>query len=158
VLASSGQQILVTDADLPTPIEELESLQREMRSGASAAIGSRARLGIERADVRQHPTRALLGRLANGVIRALAVPGIHDTQCGFKLFDGTKARATFTAARIDGWGFDIEILRRFCRQGWQISEVPVSWEHQQGSKLRPVDYLITLGELIRIRFSEHRWG
>ncbi|MGW7050593.1 glycosyltransferase [Streptomyces sp. NPDC054887] len=158
VLASRGARVLVTDADLATPIEELDRLDKELaqdEEGLAAAIGSRAHPESS-IDVHQRRVREWLGRLGNRLIRAVAVPGIRDTQCGFKLFDGDKARAAFADARLDGWGTDVEILQFFRRAGWQVAEVPVRWAHQAGSKVRPVDYLNVLVELARLRFRRVR--
>ncbi|WP_433515904.1 dolichyl-phosphate beta-glucosyltransferase [Nonomuraea sp. CA-143628] len=149
VLASRGGQVLFTDADLATPIEELAGLRATLALGADAAIGSRACPGA-RVETPQHVVRRLLGTLGNRLIQASAVPGVADTQCGFKLFDGEKARLAFGRARVDGWGFDVEILRAFSRRGWVVREVPVRWAHQPGSKLRPHHYLRMLIELCRV--------
>ena len=117
VLASYGRRVLVTDADLATPIEELDRLDKQLAAeDSAAAIGSRAHPD-SRIEVHQHRLREWLGRVGNRLIRAVAVPGIHDTQCGFKLFDGDRARAAFADSRLDGWGIDVEILRYFRRAG-----------------------------------------
>ncbi|MBH5337583.1 glycosyltransferase family 2 protein [Streptomyces pactum] len=150
VLASRGRRVLVTDADLATPIEELALLHDRLDAGCAAAIGSRARPG-SRIEVRQHALRHLLGRAGNRVIRALAVPGVGDTQCGFKLFDGDRARTAFGRSRTDGWGIDVEILRMFQQARWPVAEVPVRWAHQSGSKVRARDYPAVLWELLRLR-------
>ncbi|WP_411138645.1 dolichyl-phosphate beta-glucosyltransferase [Streptomyces sp. C10] len=150
VLASRGGRALVTDADLATPIEELALLHDQLDAGYAAAIGSRAQ-GDAHVEVRQHPLRKLLGRAGNQVIRAVAVPGVRDTQCGFKLFDGDQARAVFGRSRVDGWGIDVEILRTFHEAKWPVAEVPVRWAHQAGSKVRALDYAGVLLELVRLR-------
>ncbi|MFJ4922448.1 glycosyltransferase [Streptomyces sp. NPDC088725] len=151
VLASYGRRVLLTDADLATPIEELALLDARLTAdGTGAAIGSRAHPDA-RIEVRQRRVREWLGRLGNGLIRLVAVDGISDTQCGFKLFDGDQARAAFADSRLDGWGIDVEILRYFRRSRWPVTEVPVRWAHQAGSKVRPLDYLGVLSELIRLR-------
>jgi len=150
VLASRGRRVLVTDADLAAPIEELEALGKALGEGHAAAIGSRARPGATIAR-HQHRLRELLGRAGNFLIRATTVPGIRDTQCGFKLFDGDRARAAFAASRLDGWGIDVEILMYFRRFGWPVAEVPVRWSHQAGSKVRPFDYVRVLAELVTLR-------
>ncbi|MDX6363495.1 MAG: hypothetical protein QOC85_2505 [Streptomyces sp.] len=146
VAASYGRRVLVTDADLAAPIEELERLDKALADGQAAAIGSRATPGatIER---HQHRLRELLGRAGNFLIRRVAVPGIRDTQCGFKLFDGDRAREAFAASRLNGWGIDVEVLQHFRRSGWPVAEVPVRWSHQPGSKVRPFDYGRVLTEL-----------
>ncbi|MFJ8588514.1 dolichyl-phosphate beta-glucosyltransferase [Streptomyces sp. NPDC093595] len=151
VLASYGRRVLVTDADLATPVEELDRLDKELTAeGAAAAIGSRAH-PESRIEIHQRRLREWLGRLGNRLIRAVAVPGVRDTQCGFKLFDGDKARAAFADSRLDGWGIDVEILRFFRQAGWPVTEVPVRWAHQEGSKVTPLDYARVLGELVRLR-------
>ncbi|MDI3384639.1 glycosyltransferase family 2 protein [Streptomyces sp. B-S-A8] len=146
VAHTRGRRVLVTDADLATPVEELEHLEKELGEGCAAAVGSRARPGST-IETHQSRTRELLGRGGNFLIRAVAVPGIRDTQCGFKLFDGESARAAFAAARTDGWAIDVEVLRYLRGRGLRIAEVPVRWAHQEGSKVRPLDYLRVLGEL-----------
>ncbi|MCX4824693.1 glycosyltransferase family 2 protein [Streptomyces sp. NBC_01142] len=151
VLASYGRRVLVTDADLATPIEELDRLDKQLAAeDSAAAIGSRAHPD-SRIEVHQRRMREWLGRMGNRLIRAVAVPGIHDTQCGFKLFDGDRARAAFADSRLDGWGIDVEILRFFRREGWPVTEVPVRWSHQAGSKVRPLDYGRVLLELVRLK-------
>ena len=154
VLASRGADVLVTDADLSAPIAELDRLWA-MRGGAVAAIGSRSERST--IGVRQNPVRETLGRLGNLLIRAVAVRGIADTQCGFKLFRGPEARALFAMARLDGWGIDVEILHLCARFGWPVAEVPVRWSHVSGSKLRPGAYLQVLTDIVYVRLV-HRWG
>ncbi|MER5884221.1 dolichyl-phosphate beta-glucosyltransferase [Streptomyces sp. NPDC001941] len=149
VLASYGRRVLLTDADLATPIEELDRLDKEP-GAEGAVIGSRA-LPDSRIDVHQRRSREVLGRLGNRLIRAVAVPGVRDTQCGFKLLDGERAREAFAASRLDGWGIDVEVLRYFRHRGWPVTEVPVTWAHQPGSKVRPLDYARVLGELVLLR-------
>ncbi|MEW2388796.1 dolichyl-phosphate beta-glucosyltransferase [Streptomyces venezuelae] len=150
VLASYGSRVLVTDADLAAPIEELDHLDKALTDGHAAAIGSRARPGAT-IDTHQHRLRELLGRTGNFLIRSVAVPGIRDTQCGFKLFDGDRAREAFAASRLHGWGIDVEILQYFRRAGWPVAEVPVRWSHQEGSKVRPLDYVKVLAELTTLK-------
>ncbi|GHH69389.1 hypothetical protein GCM10018793_01760 [Streptomyces sulfonofaciens] len=150
VLASYGRRVLVTDADLAAPIEELEALDKALTEGYAAAIGSRATPGAT-IETHQHRLRELLGRGGNYLIRGIAVPGIRDTQCGFKLFDGDVAREAFAASRLTGWGIDVEILRHLRRTGRPVVEVPVRWAHQEGSKVRALDYPKVLAELTLLR-------
>ncbi|MGW3143978.1 dolichyl-phosphate beta-glucosyltransferase [Streptomyces sp. NPDC001177] len=150
VAASRGHRVLVTDADLAAPIEELERLDKALSEGHAAAIGSRSVPGAA-IDNRQHRLRELLGRAGNFLIRATAVPGIRDTQCGFKLFEGDRAREAFAASRLDGWGIDVEVLQHFHRSDWPVTEVPVRWSHQPGSKVGPLDYARVLTDLARLR-------
>ncbi|MET8980770.1 dolichyl-phosphate beta-glucosyltransferase [Streptomyces sp. NPDC004539] len=151
VAASRGRRVLVTDADLATPVEELEHLEKELADGG-AAIASRSAPG---ATVSAHPhrLRRLLGGAGNFLIRRTTLPGIRDTQCGFKLYNGDTARDAYAASRLDGWATDVEVLRRLHRVGAPIAEVPVRWAHQPGSKLRPLDYGRFLADLIRLNRS-----
>jgi glycosyltransferase involved in cell wall biosynthesis len=150
VAASLGRRVLVTDADLAAPIEELEQLEKALSEGNAAAIGSRCVPGATIGE-RQHPVRELLGRAGNLLIRRAFLRGVRDTQCGFKLFEGERAREAFAASRLNGWGIDVEVLRHFRRADWSIAEVPVHWSHQPGSKVRPLDYVRVLAELARLR-------
>jgi hypothetical protein len=111
---------------------------------ASRALGT--------SDVRraQSPLRVMLGRLGNLWIRTWAVPGIRDTQCGFKLFEGDVGRDLFARCREDRFGIDIEVLHLAGRLGHPIAEVGVRWEHQEGSKVRPRDYVDVLVKVPRI--------
>ncbi|MFI6659924.1 dolichyl-phosphate beta-glucosyltransferase [Streptomyces sp. NPDC050523] len=155
VAASRGRRVLVTDADLASPIEELERLDKALSEGNAAAVGSRALPGATIGD-RQHPLRELLGRAGNLLIRRIAVPGIRDTQCGFKLFEGDRAREAFAASMIDGYGIDVEVLRHFHRAEWQVAEVPVRWSHRPGSKIRSLDYVRVLADLTWLRVRAAR--
>ena len=150
VAASRGTRVLVTDADLAAPIAELEVLDKALTEGHAAAIGSRSVPGST-IENHQHRVRELLGRAGNFLIRGVAVPGIRDTQCGFKLFDGDRARTAFAASRLNGWGIDVEVLQHFRRADWPVAEIPVRWAHQSGSKVRPLDYARVLAELTALK-------
>jgi dolichyl-phosphate beta-glucosyltransferase len=157
VAVTRGERVLMMDADLATPIEELDALERALDAGARVASASRA---VGTSDVRraQSPLRVLLGRLGNLWIRAWAVPGIHDTQCGFKLFEGEVARRLFSLCREDRFGIDIEVLHLATRLGYSIAEVGVRWEHQEGSKVRPRDYFDVLVKVPAIAWSSRKVG
>ncbi|MEW2113853.1 dolichyl-phosphate beta-glucosyltransferase [Streptomyces sp. NPDC005474] len=150
VAASRGARVLVTDADLAAPIEELAVLDEALTEGHAAAIGSRSVPGAT-IEHHQHRVREFLGRAGNFLIRRVAVPGIRDTQCGFKLFDGDRARTAFAASRLNGWGIDVEVLQHFRRADWPVAEIPVRWSHQSGSKVRPLDYARVLAELATLK-------
>lgn len=153
-LASHGHEVLISDADLSTPIEEIERLWAA-RGDAVVAIGSRAHSGST-IEVHQERIRRILGRLGNRFIRAMAVPGIGDTQCGFKLFDGAVARELFAMSKVNGWGIDVELLHLCARFGWPVVEVPVRWAHSTGSKLRPTAYVHVLTEIMFLRLAHRR--
>lgn len=150
VLASRGRRVLVADADLATPIEELTLLHDRLDEGFAAAVGSRARPEA-RIEAPQPPLRRLLGKAGNLAVRATVLPGFRDTQCGFKLFDGDCARAAFGRSRADGWGIDVEILRVFRQAGLPVAEVPVRWSHRTGSKVTACAYAEVALELVRLR-------
>jgi dolichyl-phosphate beta-glucosyltransferase len=156
VAATLGARVLLMDADLATPIEELESLGRALDEGYKIATGSRA-VATSNVTRPQSAWRVLLGRAGNLWIRSLAVPGVHDTQCGFKLFDGDIARTLFARCREDRFGIDIEVLCLARRKlGLPIAEVGVRWEHQEGSKVRWKDYLDVLVQVPRIVWGVFR--
>ncbi|HEY4024884.1 MAG TPA: dolichyl-phosphate beta-glucosyltransferase [Candidatus Dormibacteraeota bacterium] len=153
VLATSGELVLLSDADLSTPVEELERLRAAIWSGAGLAIGSR-RLGSSRVGVRQPLPRRVMGAVFNLFVRALVLPGISDTQCGFKLFRGDLARRVFSAARVDGFAFDVEAILLASQLGERVAEVPVAWHDSRQSRVRPLrDALAMFVELLRIRRS-----
>ena len=155
VLASSGNPVLVSDVDLSTPLAEWVKLAERLPSHP-VAIGSRG-LGEDLVRLRQPFHRRLLGKAGNLLVRLLAVPGIRDTQCGFKLFRGDVARDLFRQARIDGFAYDMEILFLARRHGFSIAEVPVLWFNSLESKVSVVrDSLRTLWDLLRLRWIHRR--
>ncbi|HEY4229536.1 MAG TPA: dolichyl-phosphate beta-glucosyltransferase [Thermoanaerobaculia bacterium] len=155
VLASTGDPLLVSDVDLSTPLSEYDKLAERLPSHP-IAIGSRA-LQQDLVRKRQAFYRVLLGRAGNQLIQLLAVPGIQDTQCGFKLFRGDVARELFREARIERFAWDVEILYLARRRGLAIAEVPVLWFNSPESKVRVVrDAIQTLWDVIRIRWMHRR--
>lgn len=135
VLASRGDEVLFSDADLSTPIDELPKLRERLRAGHDIAIGSRGLSGAD-IQVRQHPVRELMGRTFNLIVRSLLIGGIRDTQCGFKLFRGDVGRRLFAESQVDGFAFDVEVLL-LARDRHRIAEVPVVWRHVEQSKVSP---------------------
>ena len=128
-----GEFLLFSDADLAAPIEEIEKLWPHMEA-AQIAIGSRP-LRDSKLEIRQPLYRELLGKAANKLIQLMAVPGIHDTQCGFKLFHAPVAKEIFSRCKRDGFSFDFEALMIARDLGYKIAEVPIRWSHQEGSKV-----------------------
>jgi dolichyl-phosphate beta-glucosyltransferase len=154
VLASTGDPLLISDTDLSTPLTEWVKLAERLPTHP-IAIGSR---GMEQDLVRKRQAihRVLLGKVGNGIIQVFAVPGIQDTQCGFKLFRGDVARELFAVARIDRFAWDVEVLYLARRRGLAIAEVPVLWFNSPESKVRVVrDAIQTLWDVLRIRWM-HR--
>jgi dolichyl-phosphate beta-glucosyltransferase len=153
VTAAKGDEILLTDADLSTPIEELDKLQAALDSGAGIAIGSRALRG-SRVEVSQPIYRVLMGKAFNLVVQAVLLPGIWDTQCGFKLFRADVAHKVFAGLITDGFGYDPEVLYRARRQGVKIAEVPVVWRNSAPTKVSAIrSSLDMLKHVFRIRFQ-----
>ena len=153
VQAATGDEILVTDADLSTPIEELDKLQTALNNGAGIAIASRAVRG-SRVEVSQPIYRVLMGKGFNLIVQAVLLPGIWDTQCGFKLFRGDVAHRVFAALITDGFGYDPEVLYRARKQGVKIVEVPVVWRNSAPTKVSAVrSSLDMLKHVVRVRFT-----
>lgn len=153
VLAAKGRYILFADADGATPIREANRLLRSMESErADLAIGSRrvvAPSGVQR---QRRGNRAFMSRLFFALVNVLAVPGIQDTQCGFKLFRRSAAHHLFAQLHESGWAFDVEILYKAQFAGFRIVEVPVSWSEVAGSKVAPIrDAWRMLKAIFRIR-------
>lgn len=135
-LEARGKCVLFTDADLSTPIEETDrmlSLLADAR--ADAVIGSRA-LRRELIGVRQRRLRELGGRFFNLIVRLMTGLKIHDTQCGFKLFRCETTRFAFERQRVEGFGFDPEILFLLQRAGRRIIETPVRWDNDPATTVR----------------------
>ena len=153
VQAAVGDEILLTDADLSTPIEELDKLQAALENGAGVAIGSRA-LRASRVEISQPIYRVLMGKAFNLIVQAVLLPGIWDTQCGFKLFRADVAHNVFAGLTTDGFGYDPEVLFRARKQGVKIVEVPVVWRNSAPTKVSPIrSSLDMLKHVLRVRFS-----
>ncbi len=156
VLQARGERILFCDADLATPIEEVEKLLVKLDAGYDIAIGSRDVEGSELIK-RQSGLRELGGRVFNKLVQAIAVPGIHDTQCGFKLFTQSAAQSIFRRCQVEHFAFDVEVLYLALRFfGMRVAEVPVRWSHMEGSKVRFLrDAFRMLKTLFRIRMTRY---
>ena len=150
VTASRGDWVLISDADLSTPIEELERLEAA-RDRAEVILGSRA-LAESRIEVRQPIYRELMGKTFNLIIRSLGLADVRDTQCGFKLIRGDVARALFARMTIDRFAFDIELVWLARALGQRTAEIGVVWLNSPHSTVRPiVDSAAMLRDALRIR-------
>jgi dolichyl-phosphate beta-glucosyltransferase len=146
--------ILFSDADLAAPIEEITKLQAALNDKTPIAIGSRP-LKESTLEIRQPWYREMLGRAFNKAVQLLAVKGIDDTQCGFKIFRNDVAKDIFSRCKLDGFGFDFESLIIARDLGYPIAEVPIRWSHQEGSKVILLrDGPRMLRDLLKIRM----WG
>ncbi|MBN1596052.1 glycosyltransferase family 2 protein [candidate division FCPU426 bacterium] len=155
VAAARGEWILFSDADLSTPIAELKKLEKAAQTGAEIMIASRA---VRGADIihRQPIYREFMGKTFNLLVQLLVLPGLHDTQCGFKLFRRAPARKIFARLTIPGFGFDAEVLFLARKFKVKISEVPVCWKNVLESKVSPLRHSAQmLMDLFRIRWR-HR--
>jgi len=153
VQAAKGDEILLSDADLSTTLEELDKLEAALSAGAGVAIGSRA-LRDSRVEISQPFYRVLMGKGFNLIVQAVLLPGIWDTQCGFKLFRAEVAHSVFADLITDGFGFDPEVLYRARKQGVRIVEVPVVWGNSAATKVSAVrSALDMLKHVIRLRFT-----
>jgi dolichyl-phosphate beta-glucosyltransferase len=150
MLAAAGERRLMTDADLSTPVEELAKLEAALDAGFDVAIGSRAVAGAC-IEVHQPAYREAMGRAFNRLVRALLLPGLADTQCGFKLFTAGAAEASFGACRLDGFSFDVEALYVARRRGLRIAEVPVVWRNDAASRVGLGGGAAAFADLLRIR-------
>jgi dolichyl-phosphate beta-glucosyltransferase len=122
----------------------------ELDRGVQVAIGSRAVEGA-RIEVHQPVFREAMGRLFNRFVQALLLPGLLDTQCGFKLFTGPAAELAFGASRLDGFSFDVEALYIARRRGLRIAEVPVVWRNDEASRVSLGGGSAAFVDLVRIR-------
>lgn len=151
LLAARGDVALFTDADLSTPIHETPKLLKAIEDGADLAFGSRA-LDSSLIGVHQPWRREQGGRLFNLVVRLATRLPFWDTQCGFKAFRMETCRPIIEAARINRFGFDVELLYVANLAGLELNEIPVRWDHNDGSKLNVIsDSLRAFDEVRTIR-------
>lgn len=152
VLLSKGEVILLTDADLSTPIEELSKLLPLIYGNkCDIAIGSRA-LALSEIIKKQPWWRQEMGKFFNKLVKVLVLEDFNDTQCGFKLFRGDIARSLFREARIERFAYDVEILAIAKKRGYRMIEVPIKWVNSAESKVNPIcDSLQMFIDLLRIR-------
>jgi dolichyl-phosphate beta-glucosyltransferase len=155
MLAAAGDCLLMCDADLAVPIEESDKLLSVIRTGSDIAIGSREVKGAKRYGEPFH--RHLMGRVFNLIVQLVLLPGVRDSQCGFKCFSHAAASYLFGAGVVDGWAFDAEILYIARLRGYRVMEVPVSWYFGEKSKVNPLrDPLLMFREVLKVRSNGRR--
>lgn len=155
VLAAHGDVVLFADADLSWSVSDLSRFCTMVTADHPIVIGSREGFGARRTG--EPGYRHIMGRVFNRVVQALAVPGIEDSQCGFKAFNRTVAQTLFQRQRLDGWGFDVEVLYLAQRFGYAVTEVPLDWEHKENSRVAPVrDALLMVADVLRVRVNASR--
>jgi dolichyl-phosphate beta-glucosyltransferase len=151
LLQARGEIVMFTDADLSAPINEAERLFAAIQKGADIAIGSRW-LDRSRQVHKQPLYRQFFGRCFNMITRSVMGLKFHDTQCGFKAFTRQAAQTVFQLQTIEGWGFDPEILFIATKRGLRIEEVPVTWGHDERSRISYLrDGFQMLREMMTIR-------
>lgn len=149
---TQGKIRLFMDADNSTTIDHIEHLLPWLMKGYDVIIGSRDVAGADIA-VHQAWWKEKLGDLGNLWIRLWAVPGIRDTQAGFKIFSGQAADMIFPRLTIDRWGFDVEALAAARRKGFKIAELPIRWVNDPSSKVSARAYLDVLKEVVQVRLN-----
>lgn len=155
IAASRGRRVLITDADLSTPIEDLELLEPHLAE-AELILGSRG-LAASRISERQPFYREWMGKTFNLLVRSAGVRGIRDTQCGFKLLDGEAARRLAAELTVERFAYDVELVFLARRRGYRVTEVGVHWADSPASRVHPVyDSLSMLRDLARIRWRHRR--
>lgn len=155
VAASRGGVVVLTDADLSTPVDEIDRLAPYLEH-ADLVFGSRAVAGA-RIDRPQSIVRQLMGKTFNLMIRLFIVGGVHDTQCGFKLLDGDIARELFRDVYLDGFAYDVELLWLAKRRGLRVAEVGVRWNHCPASKVHLLRDPVSMAlDLVRFRLHHLR--
>lgn len=152
ILSSKGDLVLFADADTSTSITELDTFL-ELIKNADIVIGSRTH---KQSDVTNKLiSRVILGNLGNVLLQIFLIKGgIRDTQCGFKLFKGDVARKLFGLSKINGFGFDFEIIFLAQKNKYKIIEAPVKWEFCEGTKVTWQSHFVTLNELFQIKLNQ----
>lgn len=158
MLTGTGRHRLFLDADNSTNVREFDRLMSaaaEEPIEPAVVIGSVAIDGSN-VEIQQPGMRSTLGRMANKFIQHLLLPGIQDTQRGFKIFSGEASDAVFRRCTSNGWAFDVEALALAQGLGYHVLEVPITWEHRDDSRVRPGAYFTALLDVVRIKVRVDR--
>jgi len=155
MLAAKGQIRLFADADNSTDIAHFDKMKPKFDAGSHVVIATRDSKDVAgaRQEVPQSFFKRLLGNAGNLFIQAMAVPGIWDTQCGFKAFSAESADKIFAVATMDRWVFDIEALALARKFGYTIDLIPAYWINDDGSKVSFANYLGSLGDTVKVRVN-----
>lgn len=150
MLAAQGDYRFMADADFSMPVEEIRKFLSDGKPLVPVAIASREAPGSKR--IGEPFYRHLIGRVYNFLVRTLVLPGLQDTQCGFKCFSAEAAQAIFPLQRLEGWSFDVEVLTIARQLGFEIAEIPITWHYQPGSRMHLLgDSLQMAKDLFTIR-------
>jgi len=154
MLEAQGEICLFTDADLSTPIEEMDLLEGALKEGYDVTFGSRA-MKESQLIVRQPFHREMMGRSFNLLVQLIHLPGVKDTQCGFKMFTREAAQAIFQRQKMTGFCFDVEVLVLGKHLGFRMKEVPIRWIDSPQSKVHPLkDAARMFWDLLRLKFRK----
>jgi len=155
MLAAVGQYVMFCDADFSMPVEEVVKFPKSLADSYQIAIASREVKGARR--IGEPWYRHLMGRVFNLLVRLLAVPGLQDTQCGFKCFTLEAAREIFGMQVIDGFGFDVEVLYIARKLGIPITEVPINWYYSSSSRVDPIkDTARMFSDVLQVKSNDRR--
>ncbi|MGQ9490479.1 MAG: dolichyl-phosphate beta-glucosyltransferase [Anaerolineae bacterium] len=155
MMAGRGRYLFMCDSDLSMPIEEVRKFLPPVLNDYEVAIASREGLGAHRYG--EPVYRHIMGRVFNLIIRVLAVPGLQDTQCGFKSFRREVAREIFALLTMDGWAFDVEALFIALRRGYKVIPVPINWYFDADSRVRPLhDTWRMVRDVLKVRVNGWR--
>ncbi len=153
MLAAQGKYRFICDADLSMPIEEVVNFIPPILENCLIAVASREAPGAQR--IGEPAYRHFIGRVFNSFVKLIALPGLEDTQCGFKCFRADVAEHLFSLQTISGWTFDVEVLFLARKFGYPICEVPIHWHFDPHSKVRFFrDSLQMASDLMRIRWKD----
>lgn len=153
MLEAQGEYRFLCDADLSMPIEQVNRFLPPALGSLDVAIGSREVEGAQRFN--EPPYRHFIGRIFNTMVRLLVLPGLQDTQCGFKCFRDEVAETVFPLQHLDGMSFDAEVLFIARKKGFKIVEVPIDWYHDPDSRVRLVKDSLRMGwDLLSIRWRD----
>lgn len=152
MLASTADLRFLCDTDLSMPLAEFPRFLEAVPARCDIAIGTREGAGARRVGEPEHRHR--MGRAFNGLVRALGLTDLRDTQCGFKLFTAAAADTVFRRVTLEGWAFDIEALFIARRLGYRLQALPIEWHYSEQSRVQPIrDSLRMARDVARIRFN-----
>ncbi len=150
VADAQGEYIMFMDADNATPISQIEKFWPELEAGSEVVIGDRY---LDEAHKAKQPLlRTILSRGSNMLIQIVLIPHIHDTQAGFKAFNGSAAKELFKHVSIYGWAFDMELLALALKLGYRIKAVSITREEHGGSTVPPTAFIQSLRDLFIIKW------
>ena len=155
MLAAKGDYRFICDVDLSMPIEEVNKFLPPLLKDGAVAIASREAPGAKRYN--EPEIRHIVGRIFNLMVRLIALPGLQDTQCGFKCFRADVVEKVFPRMTMQGWTFDVEALVIARRMGYKIIEIPIPWYFNPKSKIKVLrDSFTMASDLITIRWNALR--